>query len=117
MSKGEYLMAEFYRSMYGNGPKVVVTPKIEDEHQKRAVKVLGGMKVHNSHVKQVIIDDELIDVPKIEYVRLLEEQIRETRMRLGALEAKHTRLVNNYNKILGKLQEMSRSLSGKVDLR
>ncbi len=106
-----------YNAMYGS--TVPSTPKIETEveRQKRAVKVLGGMKIHGSHLKTVRIGEDLIDVPKIEFVKLLEEQIKELRTRLRVAEAKLVRLDNNHSKILSDLNEIRRELAGKVSLR
>ena len=73
--------------------------------------------VHGSHVKQVLINDELVDVPKIEYVRLLDEQLREARARITTLEGKYERLFNNYTKVISKLQVFQQGLTSKVDRR
>jgi len=109
-------MVDFYGNMYGGRTQVSVRPS-QPERQKNPVRVLGGMRVHGSHVKQVMIDDEMVDVPKIEYVKLLDDQLRDARQRLVALEDRYTRLATNYNKVLSKLQDMRQSLNGKVDRR
>ena len=110
-------MAEFYRSMYGISVQPSKPAVIEPEKQKSPTRVLGGMRVHGSHVKQVVINDELVDVPKIEYVRLLDEQLRQARERIANLEGKYDRLFNNYTKLLSKLQIINQIMSTKVDRR
>jgi hypothetical protein len=105
-----------YKRMYG----AAATPMrvdTEADRQKRAVKVLGGMKVHGSHFKTVMIGEDLIDVPKIEYVNLLEGQIKELRTKVRTLEAKLYRLDNNHSKLLSELSAIRRELSGKISLR
>jgi hypothetical protein len=100
--------------MYGNNP-VAVRP--QDAKEKRAVKVLGGMKVHNSHVKRVQIGEDLIDVPKIEYMQLLEGQVRELRGQLRSAESKLLRLEHAHQKILSTFATFRSELSGKVFTR
>ena len=109
------MVESIFRAMYGNNPSTQKPTELE--RQKRAVKVLGGMKVHNSHIKRIQIGEDLIDVPKIEYMQLLEGQVRELRGKLRAAEAKMIRLENNHMKVLSELSNIRVELSGKVSLR
>jgi TolA-binding protein len=109
-------MVEFYRSMYGISAPVKSVIN-EPERQKSPTRVLGGMRVHGSHVKQVFINDELVDVPKIEYVKLLDDQLKQLRERISILEGKYERLMNNHNKVLLRLQALQQALTSKVDRR
>ncbi len=106
-----------YHAMYGGATPPQPKVETEVEREKRAVKVLGGMKIHNSHLKTVRIAEDLIDVPKIEFVKLLEDQIKEVRVKLRALESKLIRLENNHSRILSDISEIRRELAGKVSLR
>jgi hypothetical protein len=104
-----------FRAMYGVNP---VERQVQpDERQKRALKVLGGMKVHNSHIKRVQIGEDLVDVPRIEYLQLLEGQVRELRGQLRAAEGKLTRLEHSQQKLLSNLASLRAEMSGKVIMR
>jgi predicted nuclease with TOPRIM domain len=102
--------------MYGSA---VVPPKVPtpQEREKAASRVLGGMKIHNSHLKRIQVGEELVDVPKIEYVKLLEDQVRDARNRIRELEGRYSRLQNNHNKLVGEIHDIRRELNNKVSLR
>jgi hypothetical protein len=104
-----------FRAMYGVNPIHRQMP--QETKEKRAVKVLGGMKVHNSHIKRVQIGEDLIDVPKIEYMQLLEGQVRELRSQLRAAESKLIRLEHAQQKMLGTFATFRSELAGKVIMR
>jgi hypothetical protein len=107
-----------YRAMYGVGP-VMQTSAAEQvaAREKRAVKVLGGMKIHNSHMKQVQIGEDLINVPKIEFVQLLEGQIKELRKKLRVSEHKLDRLESNYSKLATEMSTIRRDSSNRFNFR
>ena len=102
--------------MYGGHTKSAVVPTAV-EGEKRAVKVLGGMKIHNSHLKRVQIGDDLVDVPKIEYIQLLEAQIKESRLRLREAELKIARLGAAQINLSADVRDLKRELHNKVNLR
>jgi hypothetical protein len=109
-------MSKFYANMYGSKHNFVpITPT--EEREKRAVKVLGGMKITNSHMKRVQIGEELVDVPKIEFVVLLEGQIKELRSRFRDIEMKIIRLQNNQNRFVNELRSIQVDLNNKINLR
>ena len=87
------------------------------EREKRAVKVLGGMKVHGTHVKQLEVGDQLIDVPTAAYVKLLEEQIKEVRNQQRELLASHNKLVRKHDRLINELRKVKDELDNKVNLR
>lgn len=87
------------------------------QREKRAVKVLGGMKIHGSHMKRVMINDEFVDVPKIEYVHLLEGQVKEVRNRLRDTEARLYRVQNNQIKLTSELNSIRREMAARTRLR
>lgn len=86
----------YMSSMYGGSPYAREvgtggsTPK--EDPSKAASRVLGGMKIHNSHIKRVEMGGELVDVPKIEYVKLLEQQVKDLRTKVSNMENKVERL-------------------------
>ena len=120
-------MSKLYRSMYGRTAKPTVAAKPEltaEQRSKAASRVLGGMKIHGSHVKQVMIGEDLVDVPKVEYMQLLETQIREARARVKVMEDRYDRLLNHHNKavseinrIKAELLNMKKELDKKVSMR
>ena len=97
-----------YGRMYGARSKQpAVAPAASKESvEKQAARVLGGLKIHNSHVKKVQIGEDLIDVPKIEYVKLLEDQLRNARVRLKEAEIKIERLRTNHTKFSEELRNI-----------
>lgn len=95
-------------------PKPVETPA---EKEKRAVKVLAGMKVHGSHVMQVEIDGKLVDMPTLAYAKLLEEQVRETRNMHRELQNQHNKLVRQMDRMTNEMRKVKDELANKVNLR
>jgi hypothetical protein len=112
----ELNMSKFFANMYGSRPYTVTSNPVE-EREKRAVKVLGGLKITSAHIKRVQIGEDLVDVPKIEYVTLLEGQIKEVRNRLREAEMKITRLQNNQNRLINEIRGINAELSNKINLR
>lgn len=112
------MSGSLFRRMYGSSAvPVQLRPESEEERQKRAVKILGGMKISNSHIKTVRIGEDLIDVPKIEYLHLLEGQVKELRGKLRTVEGKMIRLENNHSRLLSEITALKREILGKVNLR
>jgi hypothetical protein len=75
------------------------------------------MKIHNSHIKRMQIGEELIDVPKIEYVHLLEGQVRELRQKLRIADSRMSRLETQHGRFMSEMDSIKRDLAGKVNLR
>ena len=111
-------MSDFFWNMYGGGnPSPAPKQESPAEREKRAVKVLAGMKVHNSHVKRVQVGEDMIDVPKVEYVNLLEGQIRELRTNLRDAQSQLSKLTRSHNKLLSEIHDLKQELTRKVNLR
>ena len=110
---------KFYRRMYGAGPSnsEPTTPKQPETPEKRASRVLGGMKAQNSHTVIVEVDGKLVNLPKTEYVKLLEEQVKQMRATVQGYEGKYNRVVRQMGKLLEDVRRLELELKNKVDLR
>lgn len=78
----------------------------DDRRDKKPNRVLSGMKVHNTHVKTVEIGDSLVDVPKIEYVSLLEQQVKDLREQNKKHENDIARLRRHLSRCENKIREI-----------
>jgi len=107
----------FIRRMYGISNEIKKIINSEPEREKRAVKVLAGMKIHNSHIKRIQIGDELIDVPKIEYMKLLDGQIKEYRQRTHQLETRMIKIKEQNDRLQEEIRLIKRELNQKNILR
>ena len=109
-------MKSIYSKMYGGSPRYsdIQKPSTTTDLQKSAVRQLSGMKVHGSHVKTVEVGGELVDVPKIEYVRLLDDQLKDARERIKALETEVERSTRRYNRLLATMQAFKADLDKTV---
>jgi hypothetical protein len=96
---------------------VVKRPDTAEDKEKRAVKVLAGMKVHGSHVKQIEVNGQLLDVPTVAYTKLLEEQIRETRNQQRELHNAHSKMQRAMDRMTNEIRKLKDELANKVDLR
>lgn len=113
----EYNDSNYLGSMYGGNPRSYggeqnSSPSKEDP-TKAASRVLGGMKVHNSHIKQVEIDGQLVDVPRIEYVKLIEQQVRDLRTRCSTQSHKIDRLQDQIKTLSLEIKTMKRDQQSK----
>ena len=111
----------FFSSMYGGNPRDTDSPPKPATPaavpMAQAHKMLGGLKITGSHIKRIVNGDQVIDVPSAEYVKLLEEQIRELRHQLRDNENKTRRLTNAHNKVLVELERIRQELKTKITLR
>lgn len=96
---------------------VAQKPETAADKEKRAVKVLAGMKVHGSHVKQIEVNGQLMDVPTVAYTKLLEEQIRETRNQQRELHNAHGKMQRAMDRMTNEIRKLKDELANKVDLR
>ena len=107
--------------IYGNRPKQpIVKPDIPAPvipKDKKPQNVLGGMKIHGSHMKRLQFEDGFMDVPKIEYVRLLEEQIKDLRSKQREQISTNHRLTRAITKLQNQIQDLTVEVRNKVDLR
>lgn len=93
-----------YSKIYGKN-KTEPTPTLKNDN-KSATRVLAGMKVQNSHMKRLNIDGEEFDIPKMEYVHLLDKQLKDVREENRNLQNKITRIENACNKIYNDLRDL-----------
>lgn len=111
-------MSSMYSRMYGgslryDNSQASKTPDKVDVN-KSAVRSLSGMKVHGSHVKQLEVGDQIIDVPKIEYVQLLDTQLKEAREKIKRLEEKLERSQSNYLKLAAAIRDLQADMANTV---
>lgn len=106
--------------MYNRKPMAPVAPRPLEtaaEREKRASKVLGGMKVHGSHIKQVEVDGQVFDVPTAAYVKLLEEQVKEVRNQNRELQNGLSKTNRHIDRLVNEIRKIKDELNNKVDLR
>lgn len=96
-----------YSKIYGKN-KSETKPDIKHDN-KSATRVLAGMKIQNSHMKRLNLDGETFDVPKIEYVHLLDKQLKDVREENKNLQNKITRIENACNRMYNELRELKAS--------
>lgn len=114
-------MSSMYSRMYGgsirhDGSPASKTPDKVDVN-KSAVRSLSGMKVHGSHVKQLEVGDQIIDVPKIEYVQLLDTQMKEAREKIKRLEENLERSQSNYLKLAAAIRDLQAEMANTLKVR
>lgn len=104
--------------MYSRKPQQAPRPvETAADKEKRAVKVLAGMKVHGTHVRQIEVDGRITDVPTAAYVKLLEEQIRETRSQQRELQNGHNKMQRAMDRMTNEIRKLKDEMANKVDLR
>jgi TolA-binding protein len=109
---------DIYSRMYGARPSQAKTQPSGPGVDKRATRVLGGMKAQNSHVKTVDIGGgELVTFPRAEYVKVLEDQIKQMRVTVRELQNNSQRLTRELSKVYDMMNRMQQDLNNKVDLR
>lgn len=108
---------DLYRRMYGPSAGNQPTQKQTSPRDKLASRVLGGMKAQNSHTKVVEFDGELVTLPRAEYIKVLEDQIRQMRATVRELENKYSRSLRSVAKVQEDIRRLEQELRNKVDLR
>lgn len=104
-----------YSRIYGKTPKDKKSPEpqIKDDG-KAATRVLAGLKVQNAHMQRVELPDgKNIDIPKMEYVHLLDKQVRDLRdenrdlkIKNEKYEGKIARLEATVNKFYNEFRDL-----------
>lgn len=79
---------DYMLRMYGNN----IQADNEIKNDKKLSRVIGGIKAQGADHRLVNIDNQDIEIPKIEYIRILEQQIKEIRNKNHILENKVSRL-------------------------
>lgn len=107
-----------YSRMYGSRPSQNKAPPSDPSVEKRATRVLGGMKAQNSHVATVDIGaGQMVTFPRAEYVKVLEDQIKQMRTQVRELQNGNQRLTRELHKIHDMMRSLQQELNNKVDLR
>ncbi len=107
----------FYGRMYGARPAQRQVAPTAQGAEKKATRVLGGMKANNSHVKTVDVGGELVSFPRAEYVKVLEDQIKQMRVTVRELQNTNQRVNREMSKIYDMMRTLQQELAKKVDLR
>lgn len=106
----------FYGRMYG--PQASTKPTTQlIAPDKLATRVLGGMKAQNSHTKTVDVNGEMVSFPRAEYVKVLEDQIKQMRVNVREMQNNQQRLIREINKLNDIIRTVQAELKNKVDLR
>ena len=103
-------MDNFVFTMYGSDPyykiEEPVKNQIEVDSAKKLSKVIGGMKAQGSDCRIIDIGGQDIEMPRMEYVRILEQQIKELRNKMNIMDQKVQRLVDQNNSLTSKLKNI-----------
>jgi hypothetical protein len=107
-----------YSRMYGARPSANKNQPGAPGEEKRATRVLGGMKAQNSHVATVDVGaGQMVTFPRAEYVKVLEDQIKQMRVTVRELQSNNQRLTRELHKIHDMMRAMQQELNNKIDLR
>lgn len=110
-------MSDLYSRMYGSAPARSTEPTTPALRDKLATRVLGGMKAQNSHTFTADINGELVTLPRADYVRVLEDQIKQMRNLVREMDTKHQRMTRNFNKMAETIRRLEQEMQNKIDLR
>jgi len=112
--------SKYIANMYSSTP-IVVASKPVVAPEKRATRVLGGMKIHGSHIKNIEVDGEIIDIPRAAYIKLLEEQIKELRRQVTIVTERNIRMNTTIQRMQTSFRDEIRAirleLDRKIDMR
>lgn len=92
---------DYLYNMYGGSPyaskdteRQTTEPKGDNKTTSR---IIGGMKAQGVTSKTVEVDGELLEIPNMEFVRMLERQLSEMRVEMRQNSARIARLTDNLN--------------------
>ena len=109
---------DIYARLYGARPSQNKVQPGQPGSEKKATRVLGGMKAQGSHVTTVDIGSgQLVTFPRAEYVKVLEDQIKQMRTSVRELQNGNQRLTRELHKIYDMIRTLQQELANKVDLR
>lgn len=108
---------DIYHRMYSATPVDPAKAKPALTPEKMATRVLGGMKAQNSHTVLVEVDGSLVNLPKTEYVKLLEDQVKQLRDTTRNLESKNNRLNAHVKRVMEDIRALQAEMKNKVNLR
>lgn len=86
------------------------SPELKNDG-KAANRVLAGMKIQNSHMRVLNVDGNNIEVPKMEYVHLLDKQVRDTRQTNNDLQARLIKAENVINNLYNEIRDLKNTIS------
>lgn len=100
----------FYPTMYNTEDVIPITPP-------KATKQLGGLKLSGSHIQKLVLGDQQVDIPSVNYVKLLEEQVKDLRRELRETQSELKRTARIQNKLIEVINKLRTDLDNKVDMR
>lgn len=114
----EFEEDDWIYDMYGSGTsKAPNDTSKEVISNKSAARVMGGMKAAGVHTVTVEIDGQFYSVPRSEYIKTLENNVKELRQKVARQEDKINRITRNYNKLVEVVRTIQRDLNNKIDKR
>ena len=104
--------------MYNSSAKKAPSDTSKEEiSNKSAARIMGGMKAAGVHTVAVEVDGQIYSVPRSEYIKTLEINVKELRQKVARQEDKISRITRNYNKLVEVIRSMQRDLNNKIDKR
>lgn len=100
--------------MYRANPAPVEKPV---EAAKAANRVLAGLKVHGTHLQQVMVGDQLVDFPTSRYVQNVEMQVKDLKRQIQEQQATNRKLMRLLSGLTDQIRGLKNELDNKVDLR
>lgn len=105
-------LSKIYSKTPRNNTQPVIKPTetLKDDN-KAANRVLAGMKIQNSHMRRLNIDGDIFDVPKMEYVHLLDKQVRDLKQENTELKQKMSKMENTINSMYATLKDLTNKIT------
>lgn len=114
-------MTNFYSNMYGNKAKEKADQLVQKPNITTTVpaasKRLRGLKLTNSHMHEIDINGEIATIPSAAYVKLLEDQIKESRKEMILLKDEMQKMRSNMNHLVKELNKVHTRLDNTVTIR
>lgn len=109
----------FHRAMYGSGSRIDRTSPLniapnhdeeEKDYGKMPSRVIGGLKAQNAHVTSIEVDNKQIDIPRMEYIKALEEEIKALKIRDSVNTKKIIRFESTIRSLETRLQTIDSAI-------
>lgn len=106
-------LSKIYGKTNNNSSSNKTEEPLKDDN-KAANRVLAGMKIQNSHMRRLNVDGDTFDVPKMEYVHLLDKQLRDLKQENSDLKQKVNKMENTVNSLYASIKELTNKLQRPV---
>lgn len=108
----------FHRAMYGGNSRVDRTAPLyvpqnneeEKDYGKAPSRVIGGLKAQNAHITSIEVDNKQVDIPRVEYVKALEEEIKALKIRDSVNTKKIIRFESTIRSLETRLQSIDSAI-------